>query len=504
MATGTISKWLSDKGFGLIKQPGGADLFFHLRDCLGLQPQEGMAVMFDHAPGRDGKPAATSVRPAAGASTTPLPRAAAAMLASGQRSQGPGDRQAAGQDSPLLPNAAAALAAPHVLQPQSLNPSLFLDRLPTSAQISDQEHQKEHLDRVTQARPWTAAQYGGILAHLEGGGCDFTVTARSRIALHLSRAGGLENANCCLHPVYGFAYLPGSGLKGLAAAYAGHLWETQVRGTAKDEDFVREVEDIFGWAPNQIRNDSKRREADPRSARAGMRDHEQQRGAVVFHDAFGEQQDGTPPQLEVDVCTPHYGPYYRGESPPGDWLSPVPVTFLTIAAGTRFRFRVRPADSRTPAELVEAAKRLLLGGLYWLGAGAKTAAGYGAFEDHWEMSAEAKQKQKDAAEHAEQQRKIEAAHAVGNRLRDSVKSLKADQVLTVWAPSDPSQPGSRTGFLLVQDGNAWVRGPACFFKKEPLAKGRVWIVTRTAATNDKGQIVVQGPASDTGQVSPLV
>src|SRR5262249_35456855 len=40
------------------------------------------------------------------------------------------------------------------------------------------------------------------------------------LTLHLARASALESAGICLHPVYGFPYLPGSGLKGLARAYA--------------------------------------------------------------------------------------------------------------------------------------------------------------------------------------------------------------------------------------------------------------------------------------------
>src|SRR5436305_1951744 len=44
------------------------------------------------------------------------------------------------------------------------------------------------------------------------------------LTLHLARASALENAGICLHPVYGFAYLPGSGLKGMAHAYACEVW----------------------------------------------------------------------------------------------------------------------------------------------------------------------------------------------------------------------------------------------------------------------------------------
>src|SRR5207248_7881050 len=44
------------------------------------------------------------------------------------------------------------------------------------------------------------------------------------LTLHLSRASALENAGLCLHRVYGFAYLPGTGLKGTARAYAAQVW----------------------------------------------------------------------------------------------------------------------------------------------------------------------------------------------------------------------------------------------------------------------------------------
>ena len=44
------------------------------------------------------------------------------------------------------------------------------------------------------------------------------------LTLHLVRASALENAGICLHPLYGFVYLPGTGLKGMARAYAETVW----------------------------------------------------------------------------------------------------------------------------------------------------------------------------------------------------------------------------------------------------------------------------------------
>ena len=59
----------------------------------------------------------------------------------------------------------------------------------------------------------------------------FRGTTSGPLTLHLARASALENAGLCLHPLYGFAYLPGTGLKGLARAYAETVWlPTQFRG----------------------------------------------------------------------------------------------------------------------------------------------------------------------------------------------------------------------------------------------------------------------------------
>src|SRR4051794_29546054 len=38
------------------------------------------------------------------------------------------------------------------------------------------------------------------------------------MALHLARATALENVALCLHSIYGFAYIPGSGIKGMTRA----------------------------------------------------------------------------------------------------------------------------------------------------------------------------------------------------------------------------------------------------------------------------------------------
>ncbi|TVR09219.1 MAG: type III-B CRISPR module RAMP protein Cmr6, partial [Planctomycetota bacterium] len=171
------------------------------------------------------------------------------------------------------------------------------------------------------------------------------------------------------------------------------------RDDCEKKSFITTIEDLFGWAPNRerrgdVKDPVQAAEWIPRFNREKARDHEAHQGLVVFHDAFGEDPaTNTPPRLEVDILTNHYSLYYQGAASPGDWHSPIPVSFLTIAAGTRFRFRVSKASSACSDDLLTVAKRLLLGGLHWLGAGAKTAAGYGWFDDAWKISEEAKQAQ---------------------------------------------------------------------------------------------------------------
>jgi CRISPR-associated protein Cmr6 len=60
--------------------------------------------------------------------------------------------------------------------------------------------------------------------------------------------------------------------------------------------------------------------------------------------------------------------------PPADYLSPNPVYFLTVAAGTPFRFSLLARQG----DLLEQSMRYLREAIELLGVGAKTHAGYGA------------------------------------------------------------------------------------------------------------------------------
>lgn len=105
-------------------------------------------------------------------------------------------------------------------------------------------------------------------------------------------------------------------------------------------------------------------------------------GSVVFFDALPLG----PVRLSVEVTTPHYQPWYQADDPaarpPADWYDPVPVPFLVLAPGARFRFAVAPRrrdDAQDRAD-ADRASGWLGEALALVGAGAKTALGFGRFE----------------------------------------------------------------------------------------------------------------------------
>lgn len=176
----------------------------------------------------------------------------------------------------------------------------------------------------------------------EGLACRFTAKTGWRLAVGLAGASPLET-NIVFHHLYGTPMLPGSGLKGLALAIA--------RLDATRDECAR----IFGT--------------------------QQSAGLVDCLDAIPIPVRGAP-LVEVDVMNPHYPRWYRGEkgAVPSDDQNPTPVFFLTVAPGVEFEFALL-CRARTPEARVALGKAAvwLREGLNILGAGAKTAAGYGYF-----------------------------------------------------------------------------------------------------------------------------
>ena len=213
-------------------------------------------------------------------------------------------------------------------------------------------------------------------------GTSFELRPEWRLIVGLGGASVLETS-LSLHRIYGLPTIPGSAIKGMTRAYAELVLRD--RGEASDA----QIRAIFGPEPEGFVGVAQ--EGRPRWEATSEQVGEQRAtklfwaGQVRFLDAVPL----TPVRLDVDVMNPHYGEWYLKKHPaPGDYLSPVPVAFLTVGRETRFRFGVaatrQGGDAEgpwAPAAMVATAARWVHEALTTVGVGAKTAAGYGFFSE---------------------------------------------------------------------------------------------------------------------------
>jgi CRISPR-associated protein Cmr6 len=154
----------------------------------------------------------------------------------------------------------------------------------------------------------------------------------------------VHESGLTLSPTYGVPVLPGTALKGLAAA------------AARDR--------VTGWSDLDTTLFGAPRPGQASSAR---------RGSVVIWDGLPVDS----PKLVLDVLTPHVKGYYDSgntgtpDTAPAEYHNPVPIRFLAVEK-TPFRaYLIGP-----PADVTRCVK-LIRSGLDELGIGGKTAAGYG-------------------------------------------------------------------------------------------------------------------------------
>ena len=176
-------------------------------------------------------------------------------------------------------------------------------------------------------------------------GCAAVFITESRFVTGLGRSHPVENG-FAWHPTLGTPYLPGSSVKGLVCAWARAEVEPKL-----GSNFSRL---LFGSVGNA--------------------------GSICFLDALPI----SPVHLDADVMTPHYAGWSKHE-PPGDWMSPTPIPFLTVAAETQFLFAFIPVRDSSNEDL-KAVEGWLGDALAWAGGGAKTAVGYGRFRRDKEMT----------------------------------------------------------------------------------------------------------------------
>jgi len=120
----------------------------------------------------------------------------------------------------------------------------------------------------------------------------------------------------------------------------------------------------------------------------------QQAGKLIFLDAIPTE----PTTIVEDIMTPHYGEWYskgqegKEEDAPHDSHEPVPISFLAVKKAS-FLFSIMPTNSQDQLlqDTAKEAMEQLSNALKYLGAGAKTAAGYGRMIEDIEATAQSSQ-----------------------------------------------------------------------------------------------------------------
>lgn len=213
------------------------------------------------------------------------------------------------------------------------------------------------------------------------------------------------------HPTLGVPYLPGSGVKGLLRGWV-EEWQFEEGEEAERDAKIRLW---FGGV-----HDAADAETDNEVDEAA--------GGLIFFDAIPIEAV----TLALDTATPQRGKWYEQGGQidgtpadatrlPADWHSSVPIPFLVVQQAS-FLFQIAPRG-RTPSHEVNQAMEQLQFALDYLGAGAKTAAGYG------HMSEDDKSLQRLQAE----QQKLDAKSGKSS----SGKSLKHAGEAAVSEPDPP-------------------------------------------------------------------
>ncbi|AJQ93189.1 type III-B CRISPR module RAMP protein Cmr6 [Gynuella sunshinyii] len=203
------------------------------------------------------------------------------------------------------------------------------------------------------------------------------------------------------HPTLATPYLSGAAVKGLVRA-----WIEQDAAETKEKKQL--LKKLFGSDTKQTT--------------------EQQTGDIIFFDAFPIE----PVELTVDTITPHYSDWYSNgnnatidnpETVPADWNTTQPIPFLAIKQSKlMFSFAARPGISLSEQERL-LIKTALDDALQWLGAGAKTAVGYGYMSEDLNetnrLGKERRKREEELRKREEERRKREEA-----LLRPAEKTLK--------------------------------------------------------------------------------
>lgn len=242
------------------------------------------------------------------------------------------------------------------------------------------------------------------------GGIAFSMRLTERMAAGLGASHVLETG-LTLDRNTGLPYLPGSTVKGLARAWglikvASQFGIVLTEANEAHQPLNKFAQILIETSPADLKISEGPSLPEPiADLLKGLPDKEPPlEDAMLYLDyfrfIFGSQSNGgaisfldgvyygqRAPRYAADVMTPHFVAYYtgNGSKPPADDDNPNPVSFLTVNKGNTFAFGLLPRQSAfagldiLPHHVLVIARDWLINALAQLGAGSKTAAGYGFF-----------------------------------------------------------------------------------------------------------------------------
>ncbi|MCP4185404.1 MAG: type III-B CRISPR module RAMP protein Cmr6 [Hyphomicrobiales bacterium] len=229
---------------------------------------------------------------------------------------------------------------------------------------------------------------------LDGNACTYVTVGPFITGMGLSHP--VENG-FLWHHTLGVPYLPGSSIKGMIRAWL-RDWCGIEKGEDGYDEHIDEVAQLFGGPVYESYIDENGKEKQKEIRSAGV-------GNIIVFDALPVE----PVKLYAEVITPHDGGWRitdkREENPPADWISPVPIPFLVVSEGAKFQFAIAPRNGANEGDL-ENAWKYLGEALEWIGAGAKTAVGFGRFENETIVEQKERDKKREFMKNLEAGNKV--------------------------------------------------------------------------------------------------
>lgn len=232
-------------------------------------------------------------------------------------------------------------------------------RLNKFAQL-EKNMQREGIDAVCAI----SAAKKDIPGELHFADCNFELELGSRLIVN--HAGGIfENSGLCLHPFFNCPMIPGSALKGISAHCAYEQFEA-LENSQEAEATAKTIIRVFGYPTGnkKLNKFIKTRNLHQSDAKGN------ELASAANISFLSATPCDTNWQLVTDIQTPHGG---------NDYTNPVPIPFLAVASGAKFRFCLKKINNGSDDDL-EQAEQWLKKALCQNGAGAKTNAGYGWFK----------------------------------------------------------------------------------------------------------------------------